>query len=139
MDTVQCTDWKMPGELRVTFIQPLPSVINNNNKQSLAPFASKQQKQAVLLLAGPLRLIQSGTLDRFLGRRFTFDEVRQTVLLHVFGGVVEADVIHLRGQEVPAVHRGSQQGVDAGSPSACGEERRTRTALGFGGLLFNYC
>lgn len=49
---------------------------------------------------------------------FTFNEVGHLVLLHVLLGVVEADVVHLRGQEVPAVHGGSQQRVDAGRPGA---------------------
>lgn len=48
----------------------------------------------------------------------TFNEVRQVVLLHIFCSVVETDVIHLCGQEVPAVHCGSQQGVDTRRPSA---------------------
>lgn len=52
------------------------------------------------------------------GTTLTFNEVRQVVLLHVFGGVVETDVIHLRGKKVPAVHRGPQQGVDARRPRA---------------------
>lgn len=43
----------------------------------------------------------------------TLHQVRQVVLLHVLRCIVEADVIHLCGQEEPAVHGGSQQGVDA--------------------------
>lgn len=48
----------------------------------------------------------------------TFNEVGQVVLLHVFRSVVKTDVVHLCGEKVPAVHCGSQQGVDARRPSA---------------------
>lgn len=57
----------------------------------------------------------------------TFDEVGQVVLLHVFGGVVKADVVHLGGQKVPAVHRGSQQRVDAGRAGAWPQRAHTHT------------
>lgn len=53
-------------------------------------------------------------------KQFTFDKVREVVLLHVPGGVIKANVIYLSSQVMPAVHRSSQQGVDAGRSSTCG-------------------
>lgn len=49
---------------------------------------------------------------------FTLNQLREVVLLHVFRSIVETDVIHLCGKEIPAVHCGSQQGVDTRRPSA---------------------
>lgn len=49
----------------------------------------------------------------------TFNELCQVVLFNVFLCIIKADVIHFCGQEEPAIHCGSQKGVNTGSSSTC--------------------